>query len=105
VASGAALLYFAFTMRSFRPFANEELMDPLEATGAGGFVIIGLAALVSGMEFLHNLFGPGTTGTLRSGGSIALVNWAVGLEVAAALLTLYSLFLREYVVPLARSRT
>jgi len=105
VASGAALLYFAFTMRSFRPFADEQLMDPLEATGAGAFVVVGLAALVSGMQFLHNLFGPGTTGTLRSGGSIALVNWAVGLEVAAALLTLYSLFLREYVVPLARSRT
>jgi len=105
VASGAALLYFAFTMRSFRPFANETIMDPLEATGAGGYVIIGLAALVSGMPFLRNLFGPGVTGTLESGGSIALVNWAAGLEVSAAMLVLYSEFLEEYVVPLARSRS
>ncbi len=104
VASGAALLYFAFTMRSFRPFANEAILDPLEATGAGGYVIVGLAALVSGAPFLHNLLGPGTTGTLLSGGSIAFVNWAAGIEVAAAMLTLYSEFLREYVVPLARSR-
>ena len=105
VASGAALLYFAFTMRSFRPFADEQTMDPLDAAGAGGFVIVGLAALVSGASFLHNLLGPGTTGTLASGGSIAFVNWLVGLEVAAALLTLYAEFLQEYVVPLARSRS
>jgi multicomponent Na+:H+ antiporter subunit B len=102
VASGAALLYFAFTMRSYRPFANEQLLDPLEATGAGGFVVVGLAAVVAGSPFLHNLLGPGTTGTLKSGGSIALLNWCTGLEVAAALLTLYSEFLQEYVVPLAR---
>ncbi len=59
---------------------------------------------MSGAPFLHNLLGPGTTGTLLSGGSIAFVNWAAGIEVAAAMLTLYSEFLREYVVPLARSR-
>ena len=104
VASGAALLYLAYSMRSFRPFANESLMDPLEATGAGGYVVIGLAALASGLPFLRNLFGPGISGTLWSGGSIPLLNWAAALEVSAALLTLYSVFLREYVVPLARSQ-
>ena len=52
--------------------------------GAGAFVAFGLAALISGAPFLHNLLGPGKTGTLFSGGSIAIVNWAVALEVAAA---------------------
>jgi hypothetical protein len=90
-------------MRSFRPFGNEGILDPIEATGAGGYVVVGLAALVSGQPFLHNLIGHGITGTLESGGSIPFLNWAAGIEVAAALLTLYSSFLQEYVVPLARS--
>lgn len=103
VASGGVLLCFAASFRTFSPIGNVELLDPLEALGAGGYVIIGLAALVSGIPFLANLFGEGTTGTLVSGGSIPLLNWATGLEVSAALLVLFSEFLRVYLVPIARS--
>lgn len=102
VAAGAALLYLATGRRAFAPFGNEEALDPLEATGAGAYVVIGLAALVSGLPFLSNLLGPGTSGTLWAGGSVPLLNWAAGLEVAAANLVLYSEFLAEYVVPLPR---
>ena len=58
-----------------------------------------LAALVSGAPFLHNLLEPGQTGTLLSSGSVAFVNWSVALEVAAAILLLFSEFLKHYVVP------
>jgi multicomponent Na+:H+ antiporter subunit B len=96
LASAALLLYLASRLESFRPFGNEAFLDPLEAVGAGGYVVIGLAALVSGGAFLQNLFSPGPVGDLLSGGSIPVLNWAVGLEVAAACLTLYSEFLQEY---------
>ncbi len=43
--------------RDYRPFRNEHVLDPLEAVGAGGYVVVGLAALVSGAAFLTNLFG------------------------------------------------
>jgi hypothetical protein len=51
---------------------------------------------------LTNLFGPGGAGTLVSGGSSPLVNWAAGMEVAAANIILFSEFVQEYIVPLAR---
>jgi multicomponent Na+:H+ antiporter subunit B len=100
VASGAFLLYLATSYRDWRRFASEKVLDPLEALGAGGYVIVGLAALISGMAFLTNLLGPGATGTLESGGSAMFVNWAVGLEVSAANLILFTEFLEEYIVPL-----
>jgi multicomponent Na+:H+ antiporter subunit B len=100
IASGAFLLYLATSYRDWRRFARTEVLDPLEALGAGGYVIVGLAALISGMPFLTNLLDPGATGTLESGGSAMFVNWAVGLEVAAANLVLFSEFLEEYIVPL-----
>lgn len=104
VAGGALLLYLAAGYRAFEPFRNEHVLDPVEAVGAGGFVVVGLAALASGLPFLANLFAPGTVGTLLSGGSIPFLNWAAGIEVSAALLVLFAEFLEEYVVPLARGR-
>lgn len=92
-AAAILLLYLAWGYRPFARATRETLLDPLEVVGAGGFVVIGLAALVSGLAFLHNLLGPGRTGTLLSGGSIAFLNWASALEVAAAILLLFSEFL------------
>jgi multicomponent Na+:H+ antiporter subunit B len=100
VAAGAIMLYLASSYRSWRSFGNEAVLGPLESIGAGGYVLVGLAALISGMPFLANLLGPGEPGTLTSGGSAIFVNWSVALEVAAANLVLFSEFLEEYIVPL-----
>jgi multicomponent Na+:H+ antiporter subunit B len=104
VAAGALLLYVAAGFRGWRPFGNEGVLDPVEALGAGGYVVIGLAALIAGMPFLANMLGGGVTGTLRSGGTASFVNWAAGIEVAGANLVLFSEFLRKYVVPLGEGR-
>jgi multicomponent Na+:H+ antiporter subunit B len=104
VGAGALLLYLASGFRAWRRFGDERVLDPLEGLGAGGFAVVGLAALVSGMPFLANLFPPGTTGTLASGGSSVLVNWAAALEISAATLVLYTEFLQEYVMPLGGGR-
>jgi multicomponent Na+:H+ antiporter subunit B len=103
-AGGAVLVYAASSYRGWTGLAGVEFLDPLEALGAGGYVVIGLAALVSGMPFLANLLAPGTTGTLLSGGTAPFVNWAAAIEVAAALVVLFREFLEEYVVPLSESR-
>ncbi|MGH2977113.1 MAG: MnhB domain-containing protein, partial [Gaiellaceae bacterium] len=86
--------------RDYRPFRNEHLLDPLESLGAGGYVMIGLAALASGASFLTNLFGPGKTGTLLSGGSIPVLNWSSAIAVSCAMLLLFAEFLETYLVPL-----
>lgn len=104
VASGVLLLYLVAGYREWSAFGNESLLDPIKGIGGGGYAVIGLAALVGGLAYLTNFFPGGVTGTVWSGGSAGFVNWAAGIEVAAALLVLFSEFLKEYIVPIARSK-
>ncbi len=102
LAGGALLLYLVAGFRAWSGFGNESVLDPLEALGAGGYVVIGLAALISGLPFLTNLLSGGAVGTVWSGGSAGFVNWAAGIEVAAANVVLFAEFLDEYIAPIAR---
>jgi multicomponent Na+:H+ antiporter subunit B len=101
IASGALLLYLVAGYREWSAFGNESLLDPIKGIGGGGYVVIGLAALFASLPFLTNFFSGGETGTVWSGGSAGFVNWAAGIEVAAALVILFSEFLEEYIVPIA----
>lgn len=101
IASGALLLYLVAGYREWSAFGNESLLDPIKGIGGGGYVVIGLAALVGGLPFLTNFFSGGVTGTIWSGGSAGFVNWSAGVEVAAALVILFSEFLESYIVPIA----
>jgi multicomponent Na+:H+ antiporter subunit B len=98
VAGGAVLLFATLGYRTWSKLGTEKLLDPLEGLGAGGYVAVGLAALASGLPFLTNMFGFGVAGTLRSGGSAALLNWAAAIEVAAANVILATEFIDEYLV-------
>lgn len=104
LASAFALLYLTVGYRPWSRRSKEEALDPLEGLGASGYVVIGLAALISGLPFLTNLLGPGKPGTLWSGGSLSFINWSVAIEVAAANVILYKDFLEQYIAPLARGR-
>jgi len=99
IASGIVVLFLSIGYPAWSKLAREEALDPFEGIGAGTYVAVGLAALISGAPFLHNLLGPGTPGTLWSGGSMAIINWGVAMEVAAANLLLYSEFLQRYLGP------
>src|SRR5205823_4058385 len=90
IASGVVVLFLTAGFRSWRRLARERFLDPFEGGGAAAYVALGIAALISGAPFLHNLLGPGKAGTLFSGGSMSLLNWAVAVEVAAANLVLYA---------------
>jgi multicomponent Na+:H+ antiporter subunit B len=101
VAAGAiVVLFLVGSHRDYRVFRNEHVFDPLESVGAGGYVVVGLAALASGSAFLTNLLGYGTAGTLLSSGSIAVLNWAAAIAVAVAVLLLFAEFLETYDRPL-----
>jgi multicomponent Na+:H+ antiporter subunit B len=98
LATGALLVYLSgeyVTLRRVRP---ENLVDRAEATGAAGYVIIGLFGLIAGGTFLFNALPLGTTGTLLSAGTILPINFAVGLEVAAGFTLLLSEFLEQTLV-------
>ena len=100
VAGAILLLYVVGSHRDYRPFRDEHVLDPLGGLAAGGYVIVGLAALASGAAFLANLFGHGKTGTLLSGGSIPVLNWASAIGVSVGMLLLFAEFLEAYVFPL-----
>jgi multicomponent Na+:H+ antiporter subunit B len=101
VAGAILVLYLVGSHRDFHVFRDEHVLDPLEGLGAGGYAMVGLAALASGTPFLTNLFGRGTRGSLTSGGSIAVLNWASAIAVTVAMLILFAEFLETYDVPLA----
>jgi hypothetical protein len=57
----------------------------VEGVGAGGFAAIGLAAVPMGLAYLTNYLPLGQQpGAVSSSGTIALISFFVGLEVAAA---------------------
>lgn len=101
LASAVLLVFLVASHDAWSGMHSERALDPLEGLGAGGYVVIGLAALVGGLPFLTNFFGPGVAGTLWSGGSAAFVNWSAGIEVASANVLLFACFVDHYVVPLA----
>jgi multicomponent Na+:H+ antiporter subunit B len=100
LASSLVLVFLVSSHKAWTGISPEQILDPFEGLGAGGYVVIGLAALIGGLPFLTNFFGPGATGTLVSGGSAPFVNWAAGMEVAAANLILFKQFIDEYIAPL-----
>ncbi len=74
-------------------------MDPVaafdlaEALSAGAFVAVGLVPVLLGASFLVNWLPLGEPGTPVSGGTIAVLNATVGVEVAAAFVLVFSEFL------------
>ncbi|HET7556033.1 MAG TPA: MnhB domain-containing protein [Gaiellaceae bacterium] len=97
LASAFLVVWLAGEYRAFRRLTPTPAVDLVKGSGAGGYVVVGLAALLLGNAFLHN-FGPlGTAGTLASGGSALLLNLASALEVAAAFVLIFTEFGEELV--------
>ncbi|HET7760691.1 MAG TPA: hydrogen gas-evolving membrane-bound hydrogenase subunit E [Gaiellaceae bacterium] len=95
LASAFLLVWLAGEYRAFRKLTPEAGVDLAKGAGAGGYVVIGMAALLLGHAFLH-VFGPlGTAGKLASGGSLLLLNIATALEVSAAFVLIFTEFLEE----------
>jgi multicomponent Na+:H+ antiporter subunit B len=97
LASAFALIYLAGSYRAYRRLTPEWLVDGAEAAGAGAYAIVGVVGLLLGLAYLQNLLGNslGTPGTLGSSGSIAILNIATGLEIAAAFVLIFTEFLEE----------
>ena len=87
-------------LRSVHPM---NALDLSEGTGAGGFVVVGLAGLVTGAAYLANVFPKGTVGSLFSGGDLPIINVFVGLEVGAGLTFVLYEFLEQALMIQGRS--
>ena len=61
-------------------------------------MLIGLGGMIAGSAFLFNFLPLGEPGTLLSAGMIPLLNISVGLEVAGAVVLLFSEFLEQWLL-------
>ena len=85
LATAFILIYLSGEFLLFRRISPADVTDAVEAAGAGGFAAIGVAALIMGLPYLKNFLPLGTApGAVSSSGTIALISFFVGLEVAAA---------------------
>jgi len=97
VATALHLLYLGADYRALeriRPVGSYEVADALAASA---YLVLGLAGLVAGTTFLANFLPYGTFNTLSSGGTVPLLNAAIGMEVACAVVVLLARFLDQAV--------
>jgi multicomponent Na+:H+ antiporter subunit B len=102
LAGAIFLVFLGASFRSYYTLAPTPSLDFLEGAGAAGFTLLGVGGLLAGASYLHNFMGPGVRGTLESGGSMPLLNWATALAVTGAMLLLFSEFLERYVAQSTR---
>jgi multicomponent Na+:H+ antiporter subunit B len=85
LATAFVLIYLAGQFLAFRRISPADLIDSVGAVGAAGFAAIGLTAVALGFAYLYNFLPLGTVpGAVSSSGTIALISFFVGIEVAAA---------------------
>ncbi len=97
-ATSLHLLYLGADYRALERVRPVGLYEVGDAVSASAYVVTGLAGLVGGTAFLANTLLPyGTFNTLSSGGTVPLLNAAVGMEVACAVVVLLARFLDQAV--------
>lgn len=95
IATGLLLIFLTRGARTYRAAAPQETVEMIEGLAALSYVLIGLAALAAGSAILFNFLPLGETKKMISGGTIAVLNFAVGLEVGAGFLLVFSEFIKE----------
>ncbi|MET7689335.1 MnhB domain-containing protein [Streptomyces sp. NPDC005483] len=97
-ATSLHLLYLGADYRALERVRPVALYETGDAIATSAYVVTGLAGLIGGTAFLANTVLPyGTFNTLSSGGTVPLLNAAVGMEVACAVVVLLARFLDQTV--------
>ena len=85
LATAFVLIYLSGEFLVFKRFSPIDLTDVVEAVGAAGFAAVGVSAVAMGLPYLKNFLPLGQVpGAVSSSGTIALISFFVGIEVAAA---------------------
>ncbi|MGW2374220.1 MnhB domain-containing protein [Kitasatospora sp. NPDC001683] len=97
VATALHLAYVAadyLVLKRVRPLA---VLDVADAIAAGSYAALGLIGLAQGAGYLANTLPLGTFNQLSSSGLVAVINAAVGVEVASGVVVLLAHFLDQAV--------
>ena len=95
VGSATLLIYLGSDYSVYRRCILKPPNEFVESLGAGAYLLVGLGAMLAGGAFLQNFLPLGVRGQFFSGGTIPLINFAVGLEVAAGFTLAFAEFLEE----------
>jgi multicomponent Na+:H+ antiporter subunit B len=90
LASAFLLVYAAGHVIRARGVKPVSLVEAGEAAGAGAYVLIAIGGLVFAAAAMENFLPYGTSGELLSGGTIPVLNVAVGVEVCGAIALILS---------------
>ena len=105
LATAFILIYLAGQFLVFRRVSPVAVTDAVEAVGAGGFACIGLSAVALGLPYLSNILPLGhTPGAVDSSGTIALISFFVGVEVAPAFVLIVGELLEQTLLIRQESR-
>lgn len=89
------LIYLGDQRGAFHHLAPKHIVEAFEALGAASYAAVGIAGLVAGVAFLQNILPLGKPAALLSGGTVPVINLAVGVEVTAAFVLLMLEFVKE----------
>lgn len=95
LAGSCLIVFLCVGYSSYRRVSPKVPIEFGESVGAGAYALIGLATLLAGGAFLQNLLPLGKTGDLFSAGTVPVINFAVGLEVAGGFVLMFTEFLKE----------
>lgn len=97
-ATALHLLYLGADYRALERVRPLGVFETSDALAVSAYLVLGLASVLAGTAFLANTLLPyGTFDTLSSGGAVPLLNAAIGMEVAAAVVVLLAHFLDQAV--------
>jgi multicomponent Na+:H+ antiporter subunit B len=97
LASAPLVVYLSGNMKAFKGIVSSPLIKLAESGGAGGYALIGMAALLFGAHLLTNIVPLGTTGDLFSSGTIEVISICVGIEVTGGFVLLMKTYLEEII--------
>ena len=95
LAAALLLVYAAGQLLALERVRPIDLVEVAESVGAAAFVLVAIGGLVFGAAVMENFLPLGTQGSLLSGGTIPVLNVAVGLEVAGAVTLILTEFLDQ----------
>jgi len=95
LATAPLLVYLAGDLKTFKRITTHTLVEIGEAIGIFGFLMIGFLGIIAGKEFLRNVLPLGQTGSIFSGGTVALLDIATGLAVAGGFISAIYAFLEQ----------
>ncbi|MFJ7912330.1 MnhB domain-containing protein [Kitasatospora sp. NPDC096204] len=105
LATALHLAYVAADYRVLKRIRPLAALDVTDAPAAGAFAALGLIGLAQGAGYLANTLPLGTFNQLSSGGLVAVINAAVGVEVASGVVVLLAHFLDQAVEVVPRGES